>query len=269
MTNQNSNNPYQPPVANVEPPMTPVGGDFIDGGRTVPAGNAANWLGEAWRLFAKSPGIWIANMLILFVLAMMVNFVPILGGLASSVLTPVIIGGLMLGCRELDGGGQLKIEHLFAGFKTHAGPLMLLGLLVLVAIVAVIIVLTILAMLFLGAGFFSSFSGGESAILNFIGQYGLKFLLIMLLLYMALIIPVSMAYWFAPALIVLHGIEPLAAMKQSFKGCLRNFLPFLLYGILLLILMIIGMIPLLLGLLVVVPMMYASMYTAYKDIYLR
>jgi uncharacterized membrane protein len=76
-----------------------------------------------------------------------------------------------------------------------------------------------------------------------------------------------MAYWFAPALIAMEGMSALSAMKLSFLGCLRNILPFLLYGVLALVMFFIGAIPVGLGLLVVMPVMTASMYTAFRDIY--
>ncbi len=56
-------------------------------------------------------------------------------------------------------------------------------------------------------------------------------------------------------------------MKMSFSGCLKNILPFLLYGVVALVMFFIGAIPVGLGLLVVMPVITASMYTAYRDIY--
>lgn len=269
MNQQNSNNPYQPPQANVEPPAKPIGSDLISGGRTVAVGNASAWIGEGWQLFKQSPGIWIASVLILFVLSIVASFIPFLGSLVSNLLMPVFLGGLMIGCRAQDNGEKLQIEHLFSGFKSHAGPLMLIGLLMLVAIVVVLIVLAIIVGLMFGASIMGAFAGNEQAMADLIAEHGLTFLLVLVLLFMALIIPVSMAYWFAPALVVFHGLKPVDAMKQSFQGCLRNMLPFLWYGILLILLLIVGMIPLMLGLLVVVPMMYGSIYASYKDIYLK
>ena len=85
---------------------------------------------------------------------------------------------------------------------------------------------------------------------------------------LALFIPLIMAYWFAPALVMLHDLGVVESMKLSFVACLRNILPFLIYGIIMLLLFVIGSIPIGLGLLVVIPAMLASMYTAYKDIFI-
>jgi len=58
-------------------------------------------------------------------------------------------------------------------------------------------------------------------------------------------------------------------MKSSFQGCLRNMLPFLIYGILGFLLAIVAVIPLGLGLLVLGPVMWGTMYVGYRDIFVR
>ena len=96
---------------------------------------------------------------------------------------------------------------------------------------------------------------------------GFAAVMLFILVLFALLLPISMATWFAPALIVLHDVPVLQAMLLSFKGALRNIIPFLLYGIVLLVLTAIAMIPLGLGLLVLGPVIFASIYAAYKDIF--
>ena len=82
-----------------------------------------------------------------------------------------------------------------------------------------------------------------------------------------LAIPLLMAIYFAPPLIVLHDIEPVAAMKLSFKGCLRNILPFLVFGIIFFILAILASIPLFLGWLGLGPIIFIAVYVAYREIF--
>ncbi|MBZ0097264.1 MAG: hypothetical protein K8H75_18075, partial [Sulfuricella sp.] len=53
----------------------------------------------------------------------------------------------------------------------------------------------------------------------------------------------------------------------SFVGCLRNIWPFLVYGVIAFILMMIAMIPFGLGMLILVPVLNASIYLGYKDIF--
>ncbi|MGI9292909.1 MAG: hypothetical protein ACR2PS_02920, partial [Pseudomonadales bacterium] len=58
-------------------------------------------------------------------------------------------------------------------------------------------------------------------------------------------------------------------LTLSFIGTWRNVWPFLVYGLILLILCIVAAIPLFLGFLVVGPVIAASVYASYKDIFLH
>jgi uncharacterized membrane protein len=84
---------------------------------------------------------------------------------------------------------------------------------------------------------------------------------------MALMIPLMMMFWFAPSLVALNDIPALTAMKLSFLGCIKNILPFLLYGLIAFVLMLIAVIPFGLGLLILSPVLIASIYAGYRDIY--
>jgi uncharacterized membrane protein len=268
MNSPSDQNRYQPPSSDVTPPVEDRGMELINGGQSVPAGNGVTWISSGWQLFIKAPGIWILCMFILLGLSVVLVFVPLIGSLASNLLMPVMIGGIMLGCRSLDEGGTLQVDHLFAGFKERAGPLVIVGLIMLGATIAVLMVTIVIVVVMFGTSIFQAF-GDEQALASLFGPQGLLMLAFAVLLFMALIVPLLMAYWFAPALVVFHNLDPVSALKQSFLGCTRNMMPFLLYGIVFLLLGIAALIPVGLGLLVIFPLSYASMYSAYKDIYLQ
>jgi len=92
-------------------------------------------------------------------------------------------------------------------------------------------------------------------------------MLMPIMIALLLIMPVLMAYWFAPVLAGLHNLSAVEAMKLSFAACLKNMLPFLLYGLIFMVLLIIAIIPFGLGLVVVVPMMMTSLYSSYSDVF--
>src|SRR4029079_6844782 len=87
------------------------------------------------------------------------------------------------------------------------------------------------------------------------------------LIVLALVVPVNMALWFAPAVVMLQSQTAIVAITQSFKGCLRNIVPFLIYGAILLVLGMLAAIPFGLGWLVLAPVLLASIYAAYRAIY--
>ena len=252
-----SQNPLLSPGSN-----KPAGAGSADGGRSVAAGQGWAWIVGGFELFKKQPGIWIALVVIFFVILMVLAFLNViffLGSIATLLLTPVFAGGLMLGCRALQGGGQLEIAHLFAGFKAHTANLIVLGALGLAG--GIIVMLPII--LIVGAGaFFGAAQGDAAGALAIGGSF-----LIGWLVTMALSILLYMAFWFAPALVVLRGAAPMAAIKLSFFACLKNIVPFLIYGIVALVLGIIAAIPLGLGWLVLGPVVIASIYVAYRDIF--
>ena len=232
------------------------------GGRAVDAGRGWTWIADGFGLFKKAPGMWIALAIVLLVIVVVLSFVNtifFLGSIATLLLMPVFVGGMMLGCRALQGGGELEVGHLFAGFKEHTGNLIVLGALnILAGIVVMIPVLVIV-----GAGTIFGVMRGDAA---GVAAMGGSFMLAGLVA-LALSIPIYMALWFAPALVVLRGLAPVAAVKASFFGCLKNVVPFLIYGIVLLVLGIVAAIPLGLGWLVLGPVAIASIYVAYRDIY--
>jgi uncharacterized membrane protein len=139
---------------------------------------------------------------------------------------------------------------------------MVLGLLTLAAWVVVMIPVVLI----MGGGSFMAMMRGHDAAAMGIATLGLSFLLAMLVA-LALSIPIYMALWFAPALVVFHDLAPVDAMKASFAACLKNLVPFLLYSVVLLVLCMIAAIPFGLGFLVLAPVILASIYTAYRDIF--
>lgn len=72
-----------------------------------------------------------------------------------------------------------------------------------------------------------------------------------------------MATWFAPTIKISSEETALLAMLLSFNACLKNLLPFILYGIVVFILSIIAAIPLMLCYLVLIPVVSASLYVSY------
>ena len=233
--------------------------ESVTGGRAVGAGQGWTWIAEGFGLFRKAPGIWIAAVVILFVILIVLAFIPLLGAVATFLVMPVFVGGLLLGCRALQGGGELELAHLFAGFKEQTGNLIVVGALAIGAWIIVMVPVVLIA----GTGAVMALLRGDAAGAAAMGGG----VLLAWLVALALSIPIYMALWFAPALVVLRGMAPVAALQESFFGCLKNILPFLVYSIVLMVLGIVASIPLGLGWLVLGPTLIASVYVSYRDIF--
>jgi len=254
-----SSNPYAAPKAPVADATSAPQGNFVPGGRGVAAARGWDWIVGGWNLFKKQPGVWIGLTVIALVIFVVLSFIPFVGPLALTLLGPVFGGGVMLGCRALDEGGELEIGHLFAGFREKFGTLAAAAAIYLAAYVAIMVVV----MLITGASMFAMM-GGASPEMSAGAVMGI---LLAMLIAMALMVPVAMAIWFAPCLIVFNQRGAVEAMKESFSGCLKNIVPFLLYGLVFMIVGFVAALPLFLGWLVVGPVFAGSIYASYRDIY--
>ena len=243
--------------------MATEGLRLIEPPRSKSAGAGVDWIGEGWRLFARAPLMWVVSILVLFVIAIVISLVPFIGSLAFQVLQPVFAAGYVVACRSLETGGEFEIEHIFAGFKRNFSNLIIVGLVFMALSLALLLVFAVFA----GFGLVMAFIAGDTNdMVPALMASGMSIALGALVM-LALMVPVMMAYWFAPALVMMHDMAPIAAMKESFRGCLKNILPFLIYGFVMTVLCILAAIPFGLGLLVWFPVAIASTYAAYRGIY--
>jgi uncharacterized membrane protein len=82
-------------------------------------------------------------------------------------------------------------------------------------------------------------------------------------------IPVVMATWFAPLLVFLHDMQPLPAMKASFRAGVRNWVVMIVFGLILIVGLFFALLPVMLGLLLFVPIFTGAAYQSYRDIFLE
>ena len=255
-----SSNPYATPKAAVADETVVVDADFIPYGQGQSIGRGGSWIAEAWGLFKRQPGLWIGMALLVFIIFIGASMIPLLG-MFTGIFWPVFMAGFAIGARTIERGGEMELGHLFAGFQQRFGALVAVG-----AIAFLLsMVITIAVFGVMGFGAWSAMKANDPAVMAGMGLTAVLAGLVVT----ALLLPVMMAMWFAPVLVVFHELGAWEAMKQSFSGCLKNILPFLWYSVLLVLLSILAAIPIGLGFLILWPVIMASLYTAYRDIYLK
>ena len=240
--------------------------------RVVAPGRGWQWLFEGFWLFRKTPVIWLALTLALGLMWVVSLIIPVLGPLLFNLLSPALFAGLMVGCRALESGKPLEMAHLFAGFREHATPLVTVGGVYLVGTVIVVGIVLVVA-------------GGSMlpAVLTKPGtdietlRAAARSMAVALAIGAAVYLPVLMAVWFAPLLVVFNGLAPVAAMKLSFTACVSNTVPFLVYGVAVLMAWIVLSLPAALGaagallaaalLVASIPVLICSVYMSYRDIF--
>jgi len=236
------------------------------GPRHLPAGAGASFWSEAWRIFSAAPGAWIVILIVYVLISVGLAIIPVVGNLAHLVLTPVFIGGIMLGCHALARGEPLSVAHLFEGFKSgRFGPLAVLGLMLLATMILFGIVMFFGLLMSFGMSGLSALAG-ETDLLRLMNAIGIGFLLLLLVALGGGLL-IAMAFWFAPALVTLSGDEPFAAIQKSFRACWMNFGAFLIYSLISVGLAIVASIPFGLGWLVLGPMVAGSCYAGWRQIF--
>jgi len=228
--------------------------------RVVAPERAIEWIKGGWKMFRAAPGIWVLIALALLVLNVIIGILPpMLGGAAAAILMPLVSAGLMAACAAEARGEAINFDYVHLGFRENTGPLATLGGLLLLG--------------FLGSSAVALAIGGVGALLGTLGTTGigavlaLGSLLLAGIAMLAMLVGLTMAAWFAPALVMLSQCPPRESLQISFKACVKNWLPLLIHGILTWLLVALCILTAGLGLLVLIPVLAGSIYQAYREIF--
>lgn len=226
--------------------------------RVVSAGDSISWYQGGWKIFMSNVANWVLMTLILGVIAIVLSFIPFVGPIALYLLLPLLLGGMFYSAQKIDQGQEADIMDIFVMFKDQQRltPLIILGL--------IMLGIGFASMMLLGGMMFASLGsmapGSEMSMLPSIGIGSLLAILIVMLLS-------GMLFLFATPLIVFQKMSAIDAIKNSFRGCVKNFPAFLIFMLIYTILAFIAAIPFGLGLLVLVPVFIAATYIGYKHIF--
>ncbi|MGH8802945.1 MAG: BPSS1780 family membrane protein [Casimicrobiaceae bacterium] len=262
-----------PPASSNRAGTAPSGGTIAP--RHLESGAGASWWGEGWTIFRAAPLEWIGIAVIFAIVSIVLTFIPIVGGIAQTVLAPVFAGGVMLGCDGLARGQPLTVGHLFEGFRgPHLGSLLVLGIIWLGILAVTAIVLVAGTFIALGASGIAALmhaASGATFDVTSIDYGALRTAGMTVAVLSAIAVSVAViaasAYWFAPALVVLNGQAPISALRASFAASWVNFGAFLLYSVIGVGLAIVASIPVLLGWLVLGPMTAGTVYAGWRGIF--
>lgn len=215
---------------------------------TATAADASAWIAAGWEAFKRAPGPWMGILVVFFLINLVAAFIPVVGSLAMTLLGPVFTFGWLLGARDLDAGKALTVGHLFAGFGDPArNSLIQLGAVQLLASAAAAL---------LGVAAIGGMAPGQLSVNP-----------IALLVLLIVLAPLIAVFFFAAPLVGFDRQPVGAALRLSFNATFRNWLALLIWGLLAMVLMLLGALPFGLGLLVVAPLLAASYYRLYRTIF--
>lgn len=240
------------------------------------AGMGLRWLIGGWRLFTRSWGVFVGMTLLLTVIMLVTTFVPLLGQLAVTLFGPVFAGGFFYAYNRVADGHKISVGDLFAAFRSGAptGPLLGLGGLSLVFYALMFLFIVVMGsamMMGMDAAELSRFEHFDPQttdpreLLPAIGP--LFFVAGGLALILTGLWYAAMA--FAVPQVAFNSAGPINALGTSLKASLINWLPLLVSGLLSFLALLVA-VPLTFGLamLVLGPWMGASLYCAWRDIFL-
>jgi hypothetical protein len=194
----------------------------------VPARTGTLWVRLGIRTFLRQP-LAMSGLFFLFMAAISgLGMIPYAGSVLSLALLPAATLGLMAATREAALGNFPMPALLITAFRaerSQARAMLLLGVLYAVSI---LLVLGISALL----------DGGKFAKLYLLGDSLNQDLLqdtefqLATLVALALYMPLSMAFWHAPALVHWHGVPAVKSLFFSLVACFRNFWAMTVYSLL-------------------------------------
>lgn len=246
----------------------------------LPARRGLRWLTEGYAIFRRNRLMLSLAVLGYWSLMALINSLPVVGQVATTLLIPVFAVSLMNVCRVFEAGQPFTPQLLFSGFARNQRGLLLLGVIYIVASLAILGIVALFDDGVLFRFVVLAELPDEAALAGervmFAGQMTL-----------VLFTPLMMAYWYAPVLVAWHDLPVAKALFFSFVACLRNWRAFIVYA--LAIAAFGALIPgLLFGLfamlftgagellslalaalvaLVLLPTLYASFYVSYRDVF--
>ncbi|MGI0117858.1 BPSS1780 family membrane protein [Zooshikella sp. RANM57] len=243
-----------------------------------PSSHGISWCTSGVKLFSQEWVLFLAIGFIFVLLSLISQIIPLIGWAISQLLTILLWAGFMYCCDNVEKQGHFSFNQFFVGFNQQTGPLLLLAAIYIAAIMLIFTIAGMFLMFTVGMDFIVAIQSPQGA--PTMSEY--RFLLlamIALLIVMALTIPLLMAIWFAPTLIILDQKPFWDAVKLSFQGCLRNMLPFLVYGLVFLVIATVILLPLFASwywliavfalYIIFTPIVFCTIYTSYKDIFVQ
>jgi len=197
---------------------------------TCPPSAGWDWLMQGVQLFRKKPGeMFLFGNTYLFIILFVGILIPFLGAAVVAMASPALGFGIMMAGRMAQKGLRVGPSVLFNAFtqehRKHLQSLLVLGAIY----TACFALIKLFAHLLLGAQptvSMDDLQNGDPAANAAFMEYMVQYMVFVGLFS----IPVLLAFWFAPVLVVWHNMKPVQALFSSWVAVWRNKSSFLIYG---------------------------------------
>lgn len=236
--------------------------------RKMEAARGWIWVKHGYQLIKHGPLMAVSLAMIAALILFLTLRAPVVGPLLAVLVIPVVLAGYMRVCRALEDEQEVELAYLFEGFQKHTGRLIALGgftILGLFGTSAVIVLIGGDALTHLLNTFHTvndpqvlaeaMWAAGSGVALSLIAGF-------------TLVCALMLALQYAPMLIFFQNVTPIAAMRASLIGSLRNLIPYTVYTIIMqAIAFVLAFLPFDLGLFVLLPLGLTSLYVSYRNIF--
>ena len=220
-----------------------------------------------WMWFKQAPIPWMGMAALAFLVLSGIGMVPRIGGFVVEILSPFLGSGVLAGCKAVETGEPVTFLHLAAGFRCEGkSRLALMGAIYLAGLLIVDVIMRNMG----GEGFqqMAQFAHSSKSLTPDQAQIIVHQAVPAMLTGLVLMLPLMMATWFAPALVLFDDYSTGNALWWSLWACLVNWRPILIYSLWLSLLGVVAMlIPFGLGFLVLLPWVMISSFAAYRSMF--
>ena len=193
-----------------------------------PARQGMVWLATAYRMFKAYRLAWVVLVLAYFLLLLLLRVVPFIGPYAMTVMKPVFAVGLLAAAWTQERGGRPAFAQLFQGFRANLWSLLAIGLFFVAGITLAVFASSLVdggkLLELMASGSTMSEAQLAAALSDSQLQLGMVFSALLSL-------PVVIATWWAPALVVFQDAGSGAALAASLRAALANWKPLAVYGL--------------------------------------
>lgn len=229
------------------------------------------YVNEGFKLFGGDAGIYIAYTIVYFIISIVASSIPFVGWVASLFFGPPLLAGWYLYARNHKKGFNKSFGNFFDAFKIQWMQLVLQSLIssifvgLAVSIVILPFFLSMIMDLITHAKDLEHVTDPEDMKELLFSMLTGKVILGIVLAFLVAAM-VSVLYVLAPMFIVFRGMGFWEAMEASRKVVTKNYVQFLLFMIILMVIGIVGFIMCCVGLLAAIPVIYLAIYSCFEDI---
>jgi len=190
------------------------------------ASHGAHWLRDAFAMLWAHRVRWLLLLLVYYVILVSIDIVPWVGAFIAPLLKPVFAVGFLAAAWSQERGEPPAIAHLFRGFRANLAALLPLGAVLVAGMTGAVVATSWID----GGKVLEVLSGttrpDEALLRRGDVQAAMLFGALCAL-------PVLLALWFAPALVVFQDCRAARALGTSLRAATANWRPILVYGLLL------------------------------------